>query len=150
MNDMDLLYQDTIMEHAKTPRKKGSLPPPCCHAEGVNPFCGDHVTLYVKKNHDRIEQIRFEGEGCAISTAAASMLCTELEGLTVQEGLDLVQTAHSGILKGDLSGLEESRLMAFSGVHEFPMRVKCATLALHVAKRVLESSVEGDAGFVQS
>lgn len=148
-DELSGLYQEAILEHAKSPRKKRAPSGPCRCAEGANPLCGDRVEMFVELSGQSVQSVCFQGDGCAISQASASMLCVELEGLSREEGLELIERARRCAATGDASGLEESRLAAFSGVSAFPMRVKCATLAMHVAKKALEAVENGDAGYVE-
>lgn len=147
--ELSSLYQEVILEHAQNPRHKGALEAPCRSVEGVNPLCGDHARLYVRLKEGRVEKITFEGDGCAISQACASMVCLELEGLLKEEALTLLERARQCALTGAREGLKDSRLAAFSGVSAFPMRVKCATLALHVAKKAIEAREDGDGGYIE-
>jgi len=133
------LYQELILDHGKNPRNRG-VPDHANHkAEGFNPLCGDQVTVNVRVSDDgRIEDIGFEGAGCAISTAAASTMTEAVKGKTIGEAKDLFERFRSFVAGGtvDLDGLE--KLAAFGGVSEFPMRVKCATLAWHTLEAALE------------
>ena len=129
---LDDLYKDIILDHYRRPRNEGLLPDPDLQSTGFNPFCGDQVSLTISLDADgRISGTGFEGEGCSISQASASMLTTHLCGQTIEEVEALVQT-FKGIMQGDeLTEEEEDALgdiVALQGVREFPIRIKCALL----------------------
>jgi len=135
------LYQDVILDHSKHPRHYGVLDGATNNAEGHNPLCGDRVkiALIVDKD-DRIADIRFEGRGCAISQASASLMTDMLMGRTVAEAENLMD-GFLHLVKGEdsaLTGEDRERLDVMAGVSAFPMRVKCATLAWHTMKSALE------------
>ena len=139
MSDLSDLYQEIIIDHCKRPRNFGALGPPARVAEGYNPLCGDQVKVYVSLDGDRVASVRFEGSGCAISTASASLMTEALKGRTEQEAqalfegfLALLTTGH-----GADSAVPLGKLEVLSGVHEFPVRVKCATLAWHTLHAAL-------------
>jgi nitrogen fixation NifU-like protein len=140
------LYQDVILDHSKHPRHFGKLEQPTNTAQGHNPLCGDRVTvqLLVDKD-DRIADVKFEGKGCAISQASASLMTDMIAGRTVAEAEKLMG-GFLNLVKGEaVEGLNEDdreRLDVMAGVSAFPMRVKCATLAWHTMKSALEG---GDA-----
>ena len=137
------LYQDVILDHSKHPRHFGKLDEATNTAQGHNPLCGDRVTMYLKVDaNDRIAEIAFEGKGCAISQASASLMTDMIVGRTVAEAEKLM----GGFLHlvkgedaGDLNADDRERLDVMAGVSAFPMRVKCATLAWHTMKSALES-----------
>ena len=137
------LYQQTILEHNRHPRQYGRLPDPTHTAEGYNPLCGDHLVLTMRLTPDgRIEEIRFEGDGCAISRASASLMAQTLKGKTVEDGLLLFDEFHRLVmhqLDPDKDPHHLGKLAVFSGVWQFPSRVKCATLAWHAFKGALEN-----------
>ena len=142
MSDLMDLYQEVILDHNKTPRNFGSMADADHSAEGNNPLCGDQLRLYLKMDGDRVEQIRFEGSGCAISTASASLMTEVVVGKTRREVEALYQSFHE-LLTGDPSvvaeaGPELGKLAVFSGVREYPVRVKCATLAWHTLQAALK------------
>jgi len=142
MSDLMDLYQEVILDHNKTPRNFGSIPDPDHFAEGNNPLCGDQLRLYIKMDGDRVEQIRFDGSGCAISTASASLM-TEVVGGKTREEVEVLYERFHDLLTGDPSvvaeaGPELGKLAVFSGVREFPVRVKCATLAWHTLQAALK------------
>ncbi len=141
MSGLNELYQEVILDHYKNPRNYGKLEGANKTAEGFNPLCGDQVTLYVRLQGDVIQDIRFEGSGCAISKACASMMTTILKGKTEAEAKALFQRFHHLVTgkEGEPAGTAElGKLKVFSGVREFPVRVKCATLAWHTLRAALE------------
>ncbi|HTC94186.1 MAG TPA: SUF system NifU family Fe-S cluster assembly protein [Terriglobales bacterium] len=143
MSDLRDLYQDVILEHSKAPRNYRELPAANHKAEGFNPLCGDHFTLYVNMEGDSIGDISFVGSGCAISKASASMMTQSLKGKTKEEAEKLFQQFHK-LVTGEADGNQDDlgKLAVFSGVSEFPVRVKCATLAWHTLKAALEGKQE--------
>jgi nitrogen fixation NifU-like protein len=129
---LDDLYQEIIIDHYKSPRNKGTLAHVDLHSEGFNPFCGDQVILGLGLDADgRIDEVAFEGQGCSISQASASMLTEQLKGMSLDEAEALVKT-FKGIMAGDeLSDAQEDELgeiAALQGVRQFPIRIKCALL----------------------
>jgi nitrogen fixation NifU-like protein len=137
MNELSDLYQEMILEHYKSPRNFGVLEGADRVAHGDNPLCGDKIALTVKMAGDRIEDIKFKGSGCAISTASASLMTEAVKGKTKAEAETLYGKFHPMVLgTGSAEGV--GKLEVFSGVHEFPIRVKCATLAWHTLKAALE------------
>lgn len=136
------LYQEVILDHSRHPRHFGALEGATHSGEGYNPLCGDRVKVYLAVDaENRIKDIAFEGKGCAISQASASMMTDMLVGRTVSEAENLMG-GFLHLVKGeDANGLVEEdreRLEAMGGISEFPMRVKCATLAWHTMKSALE------------
>jgi nitrogen fixation NifU-like protein len=142
MSDLRELYQEMILDHGKRPRNYGKIEDTDHRAEGHNPLCGDTITVWIKVVEGRIEDVKFEGNGCAISTASASMMGEALRGMTVAEARQVFDSFHSLVTgEGDESPEEErklGKLLVFRGVREFPVRVKCATLAWHTLRRALE------------
>ena len=141
-NALRELYQEVILDHSRHPRHYGALDQASHKAEGYNPLCGDRVTVYLKLDADgRVGDIKFEGKGCAISQASASMMTDMLKGRTAAEADRLMQ-GFLHLVKGeDASDLPEDdreRLEVMGGISEFPMRVKCATLAWHTYKNAVE------------
>jgi len=137
MNDLGDLYQEIILDHYKKPRNAGRIEQPTCSAAGDNPLCGDKISVTVKKTGDRIEDIRWNGAGCAISTASASLMSEAVKGKTLREFEGLFDKFHAMVTgTGGAEGLD--KLEVFSGVSEFPVRVKCASLAWHTLKAALE------------
>src|SRR6201986_5304916 len=139
MSDLRELYQDVILEHSKAPRNFRELQPANHKAEGFNPLCGDHFTIYVDLEGDAIRDVSFQGSGCAISKASASMMTQTLKGKSREEAKKLFEQFHS-LVTGHESGSRDDlgKLAVFSGVSEFPVRVKCATLAWHTLQAALE------------
>jgi nitrogen fixation NifU-like protein len=140
-DDLRDLYQDVILDHNRRPRNFGELPAANRTAEGHNPLCGDRVAVFVDVDTetDRIRDIAFQGSGCAISTASASLMTEALKGKSLDEAHELFHSFHELVtrgVEGDLAGL--GKLAAFAGVREFPMRVKCATLAWHALQSALD------------
>lgn len=142
MSELMDLYQEVILDHNKKPRNHGALADPDRFAEGNNPLCGDELKIFLKMTGDRVDEVRFECSGCAISTASASLMTESIRGKTVAEIEELFNGFHE-LLTGDPSvtaqaGAELGKLAVFSGVREFPVRVKCATLAWHTLQAALE------------
>ncbi|MBI3788959.1 MAG: SUF system NifU family Fe-S cluster assembly protein [Ignavibacteriales bacterium] len=142
MSELRALYQEVILDHNKNPRNFRKLENADREVEGYNPLCGDHYTIYLKLKDDRIEEITFDGAGCAISKASASVMSSSLKGKTKAEAEELFEKFHK-LVTGELNGFDSfeelGKLAAFSGVSEFPARVKCASLAWHTMKSALES-----------
>lgn len=139
------LYQDTILQHNKSPRNFRVIPDATHQLEGFNPLCGDRLTLYVKLEADRVADIAFQGHGCAISTSSASMMTEAIKGKTKAEAERMFQAFHHLILRDGPAPKKEEigKLAVFSGVGEFPARVKCATLCWHTLKSELDGKVAG-------
>lgn len=137
MNDLGDLYQEIILDHYKKPRNAGRIEQPSCSAAGDNPLCGDKISVTVRKAGDRIEDIRWNGAGCAISTASASLMSEAVKGKTLSEVGALFERFH-GMVTGTGSSEGLDKLEVFSGVSEYPVRVKCASLAWHTLKAALE------------
>jgi nitrogen fixation NifU-like protein len=136
--ELNDLYRDVILDHNRRPRNFGVLEPADAHAEGFNPLCGDRLTVQLKMAGDAIEDIRFEGQGCAISTASASLMTEAVKGSTRTAALALFERVHS-LLTDDAADAEElGKLAALSGVREFPARVKCASLCWHTLAAALQ------------
>lgn len=137
--DLKDLYRDVIVDHNRHPRNFGRLQDCDAHAEGHNPLCGDRLTIYVRMQGDRIEETKFEGSGCAISVASASLLTEAVRGKTRAEFQALFDQVH-GLLTGrdaDIDPAPLGKLAALSGVREFPSRVKCASLCWHTLNAAL-------------
>jgi nitrogen fixation NifU-like protein len=143
VNELRELYQEVILDHSRHPRHFKEMPGASHHAQGHNPLCGDRVTVYLHLDGDVIEDVSFQGAGCSISTASASMMADTLRGRTVAEAEELFEKFHD-LVTSDPSQAEEradpalGKLAVFSGVCEFPMRVKCASLSWHTMKAALE------------
>jgi len=144
MSDLRELYQQVILDHSKKPRNFQKLDGANRTAEGHNPLCGDQVTLYVQVEDDVIRRIGFQGSGCAISKASASMMTDSVKGKTTAEAQGLFERFHDLLTgKGDPGDPGDlGKLAVFSGVREFPVRVKCATLAWHTLRAALEGKGE--------
>ena len=145
MPDLRDLYQEVILEHSKSPRNFRALASANHKAKGYNPLCGDHFTVYLDVIADHIRDISFQGSGCAISKASASMMTQALKGKKTEEAEQMFEEFHS-VVTGKRTADTEilGKLAVFSGVSEFPARVKCATLAwhaLHAALRGQEQPV---------
>ena len=141
-DDLDELYQQVIIDHSRSPRNYGALPNADRHAQGRNPLCGDNVTVFVKMDGDRIEDIRFQGTGCAIAKASASVMTTTLKGKTKAEARKLFDRFHELVKTGQLNGEELGKLGVFAGVHKFPARVKCAILSWHAVMAALTGEAD--------
>ena len=143
MSDLRELYQDVILEHSKAPRNYRQLATANHKAEGYNPLCGDHFTLYLDVEGDSIHDISFQGSGCAISKASASMMTQSVKGKTREEAEKLFEQFHK-LVTGQASGnpADLGKLAVFSGVSQFPVRVKCATLAWHTLQAAMEGKQE--------
>lgn len=136
------LYQQVIVDHAKSPRNFGRLVGGVRRVEGVNPLCGDRLTLYVQVDGDRVADARFEGSGCAISTASASLLTEAVHGRPVDEVRSLIQRFHEAVTAppgAEVATEGLGKAAVLTGVREFPVRVKCATLAWHSMRAALTS-----------
>jgi len=139
--DLKELYRDVILDHNRHPRNFGPLEGASHHAEGNNPLCGDRLCLTLRLKGDRIEDIRFEGSGCAISTASASLMTEAVKGKDRSSVRQLFERVHA--LLTQLDGAPDpalGKLAALSGVREFPARVKCASLCWHTLNAALASS----------
>ncbi|MBI2817773.1 MAG: SUF system NifU family Fe-S cluster assembly protein [Acidobacteria bacterium] len=150
MPDLRELYQELIVDHSKRPRNFGKLDGANQQAVGYNPLCGDKITVYLKMKDDVVEDVHFEGSGCAISTASASMMTEKFKGKTRQEAEELFEVFHHLVTGGaekdsDTSG-KLGKLAVFAGVSEFPVRVKCATLAWHTVR----SAMRGEQALVST
>ncbi|MGA3293903.1 MAG: Fe-S cluster assembly sulfur transfer protein SufU [Candidatus Acidiferrales bacterium] len=144
MSDLRDLYQDVILEHSKAPRNYREIAAANHKAEGYNPLCGDRFTVYLDMEGDSIRDISFQGSGCAISKASASMMTQSVKGKTKAEAEQLFKRFHD-LVTGHApanDGGELGKLAVFSGVSEFPVRVKCATLAWHTLHAALEGKQE--------
>ncbi len=145
MSDLRDLYQEVILDHNKKPRNFRKLESANHRAEGFNPLCGDRVTVYVVLEGGVVKDVAFEGSGCAISTASASLMTESLKGKTAREAEALFSGFHALVTGGGSTEEETDRLgklAAFAGVAEFPVRVKCATLAWHTLRAALEGKAD--------
>jgi nitrogen fixation protein NifU and related proteins len=136
--ELNDLYRDVILDHNRRPRNFGPLDSADASAEGVNPLCGDRLTLKVKFDADKIADIRFEGQGCAISTASASLMTEAVKGKTRAEALGLFDQIHRLLTDDDAQADGLGKLAALSGVREYPARVKCASLCWHTLASALK------------
>jgi nitrogen fixation protein NifU and related proteins len=136
-SDLNDLYQETIIDHSKRPRNKGALSDATHRAEGYNPLCGDRVTIELKLEDGRIAGVSFEGAGCAISTASASLMTEALRSKTPEEAEQAFEKFHAMLPEDKLPAADLGKLAVFSGVRQYPMRVKCATLAWHTLRAAL-------------
>ncbi len=137
------LYQEVVIDHSRHPRNFRKIEDPTSTAEGFNPLCGDQLTLYVKLADGVIEDIAFQGDGCAISKASASLMTAALKGQKQEEALALFGRVHALLTEGpkgeeNLEGV--GKLAVLSGIWEFPLRVKCATLAWHTMRNTIEGT----------
>jgi len=143
MSELRELYQQLILDHNKSPRNFGDLPDANRSSEGHNPLCGDHIKVAVKLSEDLIEEIAFLGSGCAISKASASMMTAEVKGKTIEE-VETIFRDFQSMVTSDITTQPETdhmgKLAVFSGVREFPARIKCATLSWHT----LHAALGGD------
>ncbi len=137
MQELRELYQETILEHSRKPRNYGELPSANHKAEGFNPLCGDHYTVYLNVKNGAIAEISFHGAGCAISKASASMMTQSLKGKSEQEAEALFEQFHDLVTGSGGQPEKLGKLAVFAGVSEFPLRVKCATLAWHAMRAAL-------------
>ena len=143
MSDLRELYQEVILDHSKRPRNFHEMPEPDRKAEGYNPLCGDRETVYLDLEGEVLNDVSFQGTGCAISTASASMMTESVKGRTRAEAEALFARFHDLITgsNGDKAdGPDLGKLAVFSGVREYPVRVKCATLPWHTLKAALDGA----------
>lgn len=141
--DLKDLYRDVIVDHNRTPRNFRQIEPPRHDAEGFNPLCGDKLHVYMRLNEGIIEDISFEGSGCAISVASASLMTEALKGKTEAEALTVFERMHqllAGSAEGDGDIAQLGKLAALGGVREYPTRVKCASLCWHTMKSALNGA----------
>ena len=140
MSDLTDLYQEVILDHNRQPRNFGSLDDATHTANGHNPLCGDKLKVYLRLDGDRVSDVKFEGSGCAISKASASLMTDAIKGRTLPEVEYLFQRVHRMLTTPtgeDVDISEVGKLAVLSGVREFPVRVKCASLAWHTMKTAL-------------
>jgi nitrogen fixation NifU-like protein len=145
MSELDDLYQEVILDHNKSPRNFRAIDGANRRAEGYNPLCGDQVTVYLKVENGVIKDISFQGSGCAISKASASMMTDELKGKTLREADAFFEKFHTMLTAPATSEVEMDalgKLAVLSGVREYPMRVKCASLAWHTMKAAMKAEHE--------
>ena len=140
-DDLNDLYQQVILDHSKSPRNYSKLEGANRTAQGHNPLCGDHVTMYLHLDGNTVKDISWQGSGCAISRASASILTTAVKGKTVAEVKSLFAQVHDMVTTGKSNG-DLGKLAVFAGVHKFPARVKCAILPWHAAVAAVEGKAE--------
>jgi nitrogen fixation NifU-like protein len=141
VNELQELYREVILDHNRHPRNFGELQHADRVVQGVNPLCGDRMTLYVRLNDDKVEDISFKGTGCAISVASSSLMTERVKGASVDETLALFDKIHDLLTSEESGDAEElEKLAALSGVRQYPSRVKCASLAWHALKAALTGS----------
>jgi nitrogen fixation NifU-like protein len=139
MSDLSDLYQEVILDHNRRPRNFRAIAAPSHHAEGFNPLCGDRLDLFLDVKDDVIADVAFQGSGCAISKASASMMTDAVRGRTVSEARELFERFHQVVTTPPDQPVEDlGKLSVLSGVRAFPVRVKCASLAWHTLKAALE------------
>jgi len=142
MSDLSDLYQEVILDHGRNPRNFRAMADSTATAEGLNPLCGDHYRIFLRMEGDRIADVSFQGNGCAISKASASLMSAALKGKTAADAEDLFQRFHAMVVDGDASQADGlGKLAVLKGVADFPTRVKCASLAWHA----MHSALQGDA-----
>jgi len=145
MDDLHELYQSVILDHNRSPRNFRELEDASCRAEGYNPLCGDRLTVWVRLEGDQIAAVTFHGSGCAISKASASMMTEAVKGKTATQAKELAQQFQelvTGRSDARTARARLGKLAVFSGVSEFPVRVKCASLSWHTLKAALEQTTE--------
>lgn len=145
MSELSELYQQVILDHNKKPRNFQKLETANRTAEGHNPLCGDQLTVYLRYDDGIVEEISFEGQGCAISKAAASMMTQSVKGKTREEAVNLFEQFHrmvTGELDEERTPNDLGRLKIFAGVRDYPARVKCASLSWHTMRAALEGQSE--------
>ena len=138
--DLTDLYQTVILDHNRRPRNFRRMEDPDRTAAGDNPVCGDQFTVFLKLKNGAIDEVTFHGEGCAISKASGSLMTTLLKGKSEEEARELFQEFHRLLTTGDFDPAELNDMSAFAGVHQYPARIKCATLAWHAAL----AAIQGD------
>jgi nitrogen fixation NifU-like protein len=142
MSELRELYQTTILDHNKSPRNFRVPDGANRHADGHNPLCGDKVTIHLVVDGDVLRDVGFQGAGCAISTASASLMTQAVKGKPVAEVVRLFDAFHALLTTGGGASEALGKLAVFAGVREYPMRVKCATLAWHTLRTALEGKPE--------
>ncbi len=143
MSDLKDLYQEVILDHNRNPRNCYIMDGASCTADGHNPLCGDIVKVYLRIENGVIEEISFQGQGCAICTASTSLMTESVQGRSVEEAQGLFEEFHQ-MLTGvaEEQGVALGKLQVFEGVREYPVRVKCATLAWHTLNAAMEEKAE--------
>lgn len=142
MDELQDLYQQVILDHGRNPRNYRKLETADNHAEGFNPLCGDRITMYVRRDGEKITELAFEGKGCAICTASASMLTQVVKDKTEQQAETMFEQFHT-MVTGDSEAEVDTdvmgKLAVFAGVRKYPIRVKCASLPWHTLKACLDN-----------
>ena len=143
MSELSDLYQEVILDHNRRPRNFRTIDDASRKQEGYNPLCGDRLTLYVRLDGDRITDVAFQGSGCAISKASASLMTEALKGKTVAEARELFEKFHEMVTSSpDTDPADLGKLSVLSGVREYPTRVKCASLAWHTLKAAVSGETD--------
>jgi len=144
VSELDDLYQEVILDHGRRPRNFHALPGADRVAEGLNPLCGDHYKVYLKLEGDRIAEVAFEGSGCAISKASASLMTGAVKGKSVAEAERIYTAVHALVTEGPgkADPADLGKLAVLSGVSAFPTRVKCASLAWHALRNALHADAK--------
>ena len=144
MSELTDLYQEVILDHNRRPRNFRALDEPSRTQEGYNPLCGDRLTVYVKLAGDVIEEVTFQGTGCAISKASASLMTDALKGRTVVEAREIFERFHDMVTSSsDIPAADLGKLSVLAGVREYPTRIKCASLAWHALKAAVSDDAAG-------
>ncbi|HEY3780818.1 MAG TPA: SUF system NifU family Fe-S cluster assembly protein [Fimbriimonadaceae bacterium] len=138
MNEIRELYQEVILDHNRRPRNFGPLPEATSQAEGYNPLCGDKVSVFVSLQGDFIKDIHFTGSGCAISQASASLMTEAVKGKSIAEAKEILESFHQMVTDEKCANCKAEELEVLAGVKEYPIRIKCATLAWHTLASALE------------
>jgi nitrogen fixation protein NifU and related proteins len=139
---LDDLYQEVILDHTRRPRNFRQMPDATREVDGYNPLCGDKLKLFVKLDGDTVQDVSFVGAGCAISTASASLMTESIKGKSRAEAMQMMERFHDLLTTEKPAPANLGKLTVFSGVREFPARVKCATLAWHTLKSALSGAAE--------
>jgi nitrogen fixation protein NifU and related proteins len=143
MSELNELYQEVILDHNRKPRNFHKIEPADRQSEGFNPLCGDQISLFIRLQNDVITDIGFQGSGCAISKASASMMTDSVKGKTIVEAGQLFDSVHRMLTQeGEADSKKLGKLIAFEGVRQFPIRVKCASLAWHTLNAALQAKQE--------
>ncbi len=136
--ELDELYQSIILDHNRRPQNFRAMPDATAQAEGVNPMCGDQLCVWLKVDGDQLSDVSFQGSGCAISKASASLMTAAVKGKTREEAMQLFERFHALVTGSDAASSDDlGALKAFSGVSRFPLRVKCASLAWHALRTAM-------------
>tara|TARA_B100001093_G_scaffold505097_1_gene561893 strand:+ start:8034 stop:8486 length:453 start_codon:yes stop_codon:yes gene_type:complete len=140
MSDIRELYQQVILDHGRKPRCVGVMSNPSLMKQGFNPLCGDRLTLYIQASEGKITDVSFDGDGCAISMASASLMSEAIKGMTIEEAEELFELFHQMITEPNTSIDEDAlgKLVVLKGVTEYPARVKCATLAWQTLRAAIQ------------